>query len=66
MSNSIVKRLLDWNEEKIDEIDVTEDKHPYLKAWGHGAIDGFVDAAVIWYIPVLIAAYYWKHKAEKK
>ena len=66
MSNSIVKKVLDWNEEKIDEIDVTEDKHPYLKAFGHGAIDGFVDAAVLMYIPVLIAAYYWKRKAEQK
>lgn len=66
MSNSMVKKVLDWNEKKIDEIDVTKDKHPYLKAWGHGAIEGFVDSAVIWYIPLLMTAYYWKRKAEEK
>lgn len=62
----LASRILDWSNDKFDEIDVSKDKHPYLKAFGCGAIEGFIDAAVVMYIPVLIAAYYWKHKATKK
>lgn len=65
MSLSLVKKLLDWNEEKFNEIDENT-KHRYLKSFGSGALDGAVDMAVIMYVPVLIAAYYWKHKANKK
>lgn len=64
--SGLTKKLLDWKEDRFDEIDVINDKHPYLKAFGCGAIEGCIDAAVVMYIPVLIAAYYWKHKATKK
>ena len=63
---SLVKNLLDWNERKLEEIDVINDKHPYLKAFGLGAIDGLVDGAVIAYIPLLIGCTYWRIKANKK
>lgn len=65
-STSITKNILDWTEEKFDEIDVVEDKHPFLKAFGLGAIQGAIDGAVFMYIPVLIGCYIWKHKALKK
>ena len=63
---TLTERLLDWNNEKFDEIDATKDKHPNLKAAGTGAVKGYIDAAVIMYIPALILVYYWKHKATKK
>ena len=62
----ITKQILDLSEEKIDEIDVEKDKHPYLKAFGIGAIEGAIDSAVLMYIPVLIACFIWKHRALNK
>lgn len=62
---SLMKKILDWNEEKFEEIDENT-KHPGLKAFGCGAINGFIDSSVIWFIPVLLSAYYWKHKANEK
>ena len=61
----LTSSILDWTHGKFDEID-PDDKHPYLKAIGCGALEGLIDGAVIMYIPVLISAYYWKYKATKK
>ena len=72
MDTSLVKMVLDWTEDKITEIDndiangTNEIKHPYLKAFGLGAIEGAIDGAVVMYPIVLAAGYYWKHKATKK
>lgn len=63
---SIVKELLNWTEEKFEEIDTDNDKHPYLKSFGLGAIEGFVDGAVIAY-PILVGTlYYVGYKLNKK
>lgn len=61
----LVKEVLNKVEEKFDDIDVT-DKHPYLKAFGLGAIEGAIDGAVIWFPIVLGACYYWRKKAQGK
>lgn len=61
----LTSRVLDWTHEKFDEI-YPDDKHPYLKAFGCGALEGLIDGAVIWFPIALGAAYYWKHKATKK
>ena len=52
MPKSIVKRVLDWTEEKYDEIDENT-KHPYLKSVGIGMIEGFIDGAILAY-PILM------------
>lgn len=62
----LAERLLDWNNKKFDEIDVSKDKHPYLKAFGTGAIQGYIDSAVVLFPMVLAAGYYWKYKSTKK
>lgn len=63
---SVVKRLLDWNQKKFDEIDVENDKHWQAKSFASGAIEGFVDASVVLF-PVMVAAtYYWRKKFENK
>lgn len=51
---SITRNILDWTEKKTDEIDMT-DKHPYLKAFGLGSIEGYIDGAIIAY-PILLAS----------
>lgn len=63
---SLVKKLLDRNQKMFYEIDVVNDKHPHLKAFGSGAIEGYVDTVVLMFPLVLAASYYWRHKATKK
>lgn len=48
MTNSITHRVLDWNEEKFDEL-LVEDETPstYAKAFLSGALDGLIDAATM-------------------
>lgn len=63
---SIIHKVLDWIEETTNELDPETDKHAYAKAFGLGCIEGFIDFAVFWYLPLLALCYYWKGKAEKK
>ena len=61
----MVKKIWDWTEEKLEEIDVDNDKHPYLKAFGLGGIQGFINGAVIAY-PFLILGCIIKDREIKK
>lgn len=62
----LVHTILDWNENKLGEIDIENDKHPFLKSFINGAIEGAIDSMVIWFPFVLGAAYYWGNKAKKR
>lgn len=64
--NSIIHKVLDWTDDKMNQLDPETDKHAYAKSFGLGCIDGFIDSAVIWYLPLIVLCYYWKGKAEKK
>ncbi len=45
---SITKKILDWNEKKIDNLLVQEPSVKGMaKAFGHGCINGLVDVSVI-------------------
>lgn len=48
----ITRKVLNWTDKKFDAIDENT-KHPYLKAFGLGAVEGVIDGAVLMY-PVLI------------
>lgn len=61
-----IRKILGWTEETMNQLDLETDKHAYAKAFGLGCIDGFIDSAVIWYLPLIVLCYYWKGKAEKK
>lgn len=47
--NSITHMILDWTEEKMDDLlcDVDETKHPYAKAFAIGALEGLIDGAIV-------------------
>lgn len=48
MITSITRKILNWSEEKFEEIQNDQDaKHPYLKSFGLGILDGAIDSAVI-------------------
>ena len=66
-NNRLVKGILNWTDKQMEEIENNpEVKHPYVKAFGLGVIEGAIDGAVIMYPIVLAAGYYWKNKALKK
>lgn len=64
MNTSIAKAILDWTKEKFDKIDANE-KHPFAKAFGLGAIEGAIDGALISFPILMIGCIYWRHKATK-
>lgn len=57
----ITKAILRWTEELFDDA-VYEDNS--LKAFLSGAVEGLVDNAVVWYIPLLIACCVYSANAE--
>lgn len=59
----VTRKLTNWCDTKFDEA-VKEDCG--RKAFMSGVVEGFMDAAIIMYIPVTIAAYIWQAKATKK
>lgn len=63
---TMTRTILDWTKKNYDEIDCENNKHPYLKAVGLGAIEGAIDGAVLMYVPVLISCYLWRKKAKQK
>lgn len=62
---SVTKQVLDWTEEKFEEALEEDSKHSYLKAFGLGAIEGFIDGAVLMY-PILVAGLFIAGKELKK
>lgn len=62
---SIARKILNWTDEKSNEIDMMNDKHPYLKAFGLGGIEGFIDGCIIMY-PIVVGSLYWKAYKDSK
>lgn len=60
---SVTRKLIDWCDTKFDE-SIREDSG--RKAFMSGAVEGFMDAAIVMYVPVTIACYIWQAKATKK
>ena len=48
METSIVHKVLNWNEDKFNDL-LYEEECPktYAKAFGHGCLDGLIDGLVI-------------------
>lgn len=66
--NSITHMILDWKEEKLDDLIYNEDeaKHPYAKAFALGCLEGLIDGAVICGLYFIGASYVKKFKNLKK
>ena len=65
MGECITRQILNWTEEKTEEIIEGDVKHPYLKAFGLGCIEGLVDGAVLAY-PILVASLFLVAKQKNK
>lgn len=61
---SFVKTILKWEEEKFNEIKMS-DKHPCAKAFACGMIEGAIDGAVLMFPFLVAGCIYWRKKATK-
>lgn len=63
-NDTLVKKVLNWTEKEMENIDENT-KHPILKAFGLGAIEGAIDGAVLAY-PILVGGMFFIRAALKK
>lgn len=72
MNTSLVRNILDWTDDKFTEIqndlanETNEIKHPYLKSFGLGAIEGAIDSLVVTGALTVIAGTIIKVTSKKK
>lgn len=63
----VARSLINWCDTKFNEaLHEEDDRKAGKKAFASGAVEGFMDAAIVMYVPVLIACYVWQYKANKK
>lgn len=63
----VMRNIIEWCDKKMDDAyDETNERKAGAKAFASGFVEGACDAAVILYVPVLIACYVWQAKALKK
>lgn len=63
----IARSMIEWCDTKFKEaLHEEDDRKANKKAFASGAVEGFMDAAIVMYVPVLIACYVWQYKANKK
>ena len=63
----VARCLIDWCDTKFNEaLHEEDDRKAGKTAFASGAVEGFMDAAIVMYVPVLIACYVWQYKANKK
>ena len=72
MNTSLVRDILGWTDNKFTEIEndiasgTNEIKHPYLKSFGLGAIDGAIDGLVVTGALTIVAGTIIKVVTKKK
>ena len=63
----VMRSIIEWCDNKLDQaFEETDERKAYGKATMSGFVEGACDAAVILYVPVLIACYVYKAKLDKK
>lgn len=63
----VTRAMINWCDRKFGEsLHEEDDRKANTKAFVSGAVEGFMDAAIVMYVPVLIACYVYKGKLDKK
>ena len=63
----VTRRLINWCDTKFNEaVHEENDRKANVKAFTSGAVEGFMDAAIVLYVPVVIMCHYYMNKAAKK
>jgi hypothetical protein len=62
----LTRTLIDWCDTKFEEaLHEEDDRKATRKAILSGAVEGFMDAAILMYVPVVISCYVYKAKLKK-
>ncbi len=62
----LTRTLIDWCDTKFEEaLHEEDDRKATRKAVLSGAVEGFMDAAILMYVPVVIGCYVYKAKLKK-
>ena len=62
----VTRKLINWCDNKFEEALYEEDnREAGKKAFVSGFVEGFADAAIVLYVPVVIACSIWRYKATK-
>ena len=65
-TTGIARRMLNWTDRKFNEVcDNENEKHPYIKAFALGGVEGLIDGAVIGF-PILLVSCIVAGKQLKK
>lgn len=63
----VTRRLIKWCDTKFSEaLHEEDDRRANAKAFASGAVEGFMNVAVVLYLPLLVTCYYYKCKSAKK
>ena len=63
----VARGLINWCDKTFGEaLHEEDDRKGMRKAVASGAVEGFMDAAIVMYIPVLIACFVYKNQSTKK
>jgi hypothetical protein len=63
----IMRSIIEWCDNKLEEaIDEVDERKGMRKAAASGAVEGFCDAAIVMYVPVVIACWIYQSKLNKK
>lgn len=63
----ITRSLIKWCDDKfVEALHEEDDRAAGKKAFASGAVEGFMDSAILLYVPLTIACYIWQYKANKK
>ena len=64
---NVTRTLINRCDTKFNEaLQEEDDRKADAKAFTSGAVEGFMDVAIVLYVPMLIACYYYKSKAAGK
>jgi hypothetical protein len=63
----VMRSIIEWCDTKLEEaFDENDDRKACSKAAVSGAVEGFCDAAILMYVPVVIACFVYQAKLAKK
>lgn len=63
----VMRGIIEWCDKKMEEaFDEENDNKACRKAMASGAVEGFCDAAILMYVPVVIACWIYQAKLNKK
>ena len=63
----VMRGIIEWCDKKMEEaFDEENERKAFGKAAASGAVEGFCDAAILMYVPVVIACWVYQAKLAKK